>query len=128
MSQRAIAIGTALSQGFGKALSEVFKNASDLKRAYEFFANSKVTFERLIHPHHWRTAFQRSERLTEAGIHRWWKNPKAIATIDQWELIHDVTFHDLRHDFAHRSREAGWTLENVAYYLGHITKKGTPAL
>lgn len=71
---------------------------------------------------------QRSERLTEAGIHRWWKNLKAHATVDEWELIYDVTFHDLRHDFAHRAREAGWTLEEVAYYLGHITKKGTPAI
>jgi len=71
---------------------------------------------------------QRNERLTEAGIHRWWKNIKAQATVSEWELIHDVTFHDLRHDFAHRAREAGWTLEEVAYYLGHITKKGTPAI
>lgn len=71
---------------------------------------------------------QRSQRLTEAGIHRWWKNLKAHATVNEWELIHDVTFHDLRHDFAHRAREAGWTLEEVAYYLGHITNKGTPAI
>lgn len=71
---------------------------------------------------------QRSERLSEAGIHRWWKNIKAHATVGEWELINDVTFHDLRHDFAHRAREAGWTLEEVAYYLGHITKKGTPAI
>jgi integrase len=71
---------------------------------------------------------QRSERLTVAGIHRWWKNIKAQANVEEWELIHDVTFHDLRHDFAHRAREAGWTLEEVAYYLGHITKKGTPAI
>ena len=25
-------------------------------------------------------------------------------------------------------REAGWNLEEVAYYLGHITKKGAPAI
>lgn len=29
---------------------------------------------------------------------------------------------------AHRAREAGWSLEEVAYYLGHVTKKGTPAI
>ena len=40
----------------------------------------------------------------------------------------DVTFHDLRHDFAHRARAAGWTVEEIAYYLGHTTKKGTPAI
>lgn len=71
---------------------------------------------------------QRSNQLTAAGIHRWWKNIKAHATVNEWELIYDITFHDLRHDFAHRAREAGWTLEEVGYYLGHITRKGTPAI
>ena len=71
---------------------------------------------------------QRSERLTEEGIHHWFRTLKARATKDQWEHIADLTFHDLRHDFAHRAREAGWSLEEVAYYLGHVTKKGTPAI
>ena len=71
---------------------------------------------------------QRSERLTEEGIHHWFRTLKASATKGQWELIYDLTFHDLRHDFAHRAREAGWSLEEVAYYLGHVTKKGTPAI
>ena len=53
-----------------------------------------------------------------------WANPN----IEQWELIADLSFHDLRHDFAHRAREAGWTLEEIAYYLGHVTVKGTPAI
>jgi len=34
----------------------------------------------------------------------------------------------LGHDFAHRARAAGWSLEEVAYYLGHITKSGMPAI
>jgi site-specific recombinase XerD len=71
---------------------------------------------------------QRSERLTEEGIHYWFRTLKAHATKDQWTYIADLTFHDLRHDFAHRAREAGWSLEEVAYYLGHVTKKGTPAI
>ena len=71
---------------------------------------------------------QRSERLTEEGIHYWFRTLKAHATKDQWEYIADLTFHDLRHDFAHRAREAGWSLEEVAYYLGHVTRKGTPAI
>jgi site-specific recombinase XerD len=71
---------------------------------------------------------QREERLSEAGIHHWFRTLKARATKDQWELIEDVTFHGLRHDFAHRAREAGWTIEDVAYYLGHVTKQGTPAI
>ncbi len=71
---------------------------------------------------------QRAERLTEAGIHHWWRTLKAQVRKDEWELIADITFHDLRHDFAHRAREAGWTLEELAYYLGHVTQQGTPAI
>jgi site-specific recombinase XerD len=71
---------------------------------------------------------QRNQQLTEAGIHHWFRTLKRQATSDQWEKIADLTFHNLRHDFAHRAREAGWTLEEVAYYLGHVTKKGTPAI
>jgi hypothetical protein len=67
---------------------------------------------------------QRGERLTEAGIHHWFRTLKTQATKDEWELINDVTYHELRHDFAHRTREAGWTIEEVAYYLGHVTRKG----
>ena len=71
---------------------------------------------------------QRAPRLTEAGVHHWFRKLRSKATKDEWELIGDVTFHDLRHDFAHRAREAGWHLEEVAYYLGHVTRKGTPAI
>lgn len=71
---------------------------------------------------------QRNQQLTEAGIHHWFRAIKQRATADQWEKIADLSFHDLRHDFAHRAREAAWTLEEIAYYLGHVTKKGTPAI
>lgn len=71
---------------------------------------------------------QRAPRLTEAGVHHWLRKLKKKATKDEWELVGDVTFHDLRHDFAHRAREAGWTVEEIAYYLGHTTNKGTPAI
>lgn len=71
---------------------------------------------------------QRAPRLTEAGVHHWFRKLRSKATRDEWELVSDVTFHDLRHDFAHRAREAGWTIEEVAYYLGHTTNKGTPAV
>jgi len=71
---------------------------------------------------------QRSDRLSEAGVHHWLRTLKRKATKEEWDLVHDVTFHDLRHDFAHRAREAGWTLEELAYYLGHITRRGTPAV
>jgi len=36
LNERAMSIGRALSQGFGKALSEIFSSANVLKRAYEF--------------------------------------------------------------------------------------------
>lgn len=71
---------------------------------------------------------QRAERLTENGVHRWFTTLRSIARKDEWELIADVTFHDLRHDFAHRARAAGWQLEELAYYLGHVTARGTPAI
>ncbi len=71
---------------------------------------------------------QRSLHLTEDGIHYWFRTLKQRANTEEWELIKDLSFHDLRHDFAHRAREAGWTLEEIAYYLGHITMKGTPAI
>jgi site-specific recombinase XerD len=71
---------------------------------------------------------QRGERLSEAGIHHWFRALKAQATHAEWALIADLSFHDLRHDFAHRARAADWSLEAVAYYLGHVTKKGTPAI
>jgi integrase len=72
---------------------------------------------------------QRSARLSEAGIHHWFRTLKTQARQgEEWEQIKDITFHDLRHDFAHRARAAGWSIEEVAYYLGHITKRGSPAI
>src|SRR6266487_1611638 len=71
---------------------------------------------------------QRSQRLSEDGIHYWFRTLKQQANKEEWELTGSLTFHDLRHDFAHRAREAGWTLEEVACYLGHVTMKGLPAI
>ena len=71
---------------------------------------------------------QRSLRLSEAGIHHWFRKLKAKAAKTEWDLIHDITFHDLRHDFAHHARQRGWSLEELAYYLGHVTQQGTSAI
>jgi site-specific recombinase XerD len=71
---------------------------------------------------------QKSGHLTENGIHRWFASLKKKATKAEWELIHDITFHELRQDFAHRARKAGWSLEEIAYYLGHVTKQGAPVI
>lgn len=68
-------------------------------------------------------------RLGEAAIHEWFKTFKATATHEEWECIEEITFHDLRHDFAHRAKkEAGLDDGELAVYLGHITKRGTPAI
>ncbi|TVX85649.1 tyrosine-type recombinase/integrase [Paenibacillus agilis] len=71
---------------------------------------------------------KRSERLTENGLHRWFNKIKTDSRKDEWILIEDITFHDLRHDFAHRARKAGWKLEEIALYLGHINNQGTAAI
>jgi site-specific recombinase XerD len=71
---------------------------------------------------------QRSERLTEAGLHHWFRSLKQQATSEEQAVIAPIGFHDLRDDFASRALSAGWTLEEIAYYLGHVTLKGTPAI
>lgn len=71
---------------------------------------------------------QRSARLSEAGLHHWFRSLKQQATPDQQAMIADISFHDLRDDFASRALSAGWTLEEIAYYLGHVTLRGTPAV
>jgi hypothetical protein len=46
LSDRAYSIGKKISEGFGKALSEIFKGGSELKRAYEFSPMSKQNLAR----------------------------------------------------------------------------------
>jgi len=41
LNERAMSIGKALSQGFGKALSAIFNRGTVLKRAYEFLPTQK---------------------------------------------------------------------------------------
>lgn len=67
---------------------------------------------------------KRDGRLTEQGIHYWFRTLKAQATRGQAQMIQGLTFHDLRSDFAHRAREMGWSLEEIENYLGLATKKG----
>lgn len=71
---------------------------------------------------------QRCDRLSEAGIHHWFRQLKIHAKQTEWPHIQTVTFHDLRHDWAHRARAAGWNLEEIAYYLGHVTSRGQVAI
>ena len=76
----------------------------------------------------WLRRQGRPDRLSARGIDHLWRKAKQQATREEWALIQDITFHDLRHDFAHRARAAGWHLEEIAVYLGHQTNEGTPAI
>jgi site-specific recombinase XerD len=73
-------------------------------------------------------ASQRSERLTEEGIYYWFRTLKAQGSRDQRAVIEDLSFNNLRHDFAQRARVARWLPEEVAYYLGQVTQQGMTAL
>lgn len=76
----------------------------------------------------WLRQQGRPDQLSARGIDHLWQQAKRRATQAEWALIHDITFHDLRHDFAHRARLAGWHLEEIAVYLGHQTQDGAPAI
>lgn len=76
----------------------------------------------------WLRQHNQPDHVTTRGLSHQWAALKQQATHVEWERIHAVTFHDLRHDFAHRARAAGWSLEDLAVYLGHQTKAGTPAI
>ena len=76
----------------------------------------------------WLRQQGRPDHLTVRGIGHIWTTLKQRARQDEYELVHDITFHDLRHDFAHRARATGWALEEIAVYLGHQTRDGLPAI
>jgi len=71
---------------------------------------------------------QRGHRLTEAGLHHWFHALKTQVPSSERKLIEAITFHDLRDDFIHRALETGWTLEEIAYYVGNVTNLGTLAV
>lgn len=76
----------------------------------------------------WLRQQGRPDHLSERGIEHLWMQFKRQGTSEEWNLIAEVTFHDLRHDFAHRARQSGWLLEEIAVYAGHQTKDGAPAI
>ena len=61
LTQRAVLIEEKLAVKYGKPLSSVFSGASELKRAYEFFANKKTCFNKVTEPYHQKTASCLSE-------------------------------------------------------------------
>ena len=62
-------------------------------------------------------------RLRESAIHAWFQELRGAATPEEWELIGELTFHDLRRDFAFRAREAGFSETELAAYLGLVRKR-----
>ena len=56
LTKRAMFIESRLSLKYGKPLSSIFERASDLKRAYEFFANAKTSLTSVCEPYHLQTA------------------------------------------------------------------------
>jgi site-specific recombinase XerD len=63
-------------------------------------------------------------RLGESAIHAWFQQLREAATPEEWELIGALTFHTLRRDFEFRAREAGFTEDELAAYLGRVRKRG----
>ncbi len=61
LTKRAMFIESRLSLKYGKPLSAIFERASDLKRAYEFFANPKTSLNSVCQPYHLQTAEQIKE-------------------------------------------------------------------
>lgn len=68
------------------------------------------------------------DHLSARGIEHLWTKLKQQASQEAYALLQDIRFHDLRHDLAHRARQVGWTLEEIAVYLGHQSKDGSPAI
>lgn len=90
----------------------------DQESLYVFTSQRAAWLRQQGHPDH----------LSERGIEHLWMQVKQKGTNAEWQLIAGITFHDLRHDFAHRARAAGWSLEELAVYAGHQTKDGAPAI
>jgi site-specific recombinase XerD len=90
----------------------------DPASAYVFTSQRSASLRRQTRP----------DNLSSRGIEHLWTRVKARATRTEWEHIQAVTFHDLRHDWAHRARASGWPLEDIAVYLGHQTREGVPAI
>ncbi len=72
----------------------------------------------------WLRQHRRPDHLSERGIEHLWAQFKRQGSYEEWKLIADIPFHD----FAHRARQSGWSLEEIAVYAGHQTKDGVPAI
>ena len=98
--------------------TEPFELERDPESAYVFTSQRAA----------WLRQHGRPDHLSERGIEHLWAQFKRQGTYEEWKLIADIPSHDLRHDFAHRARQSGWSLEEIAVYAGHQTKDGAPAI
>ncbi len=55
LDERAKLIFKRLKNQYGKPLSKIFKKSSELKRAYEFFANLRTSFKKIVESSHYQT-------------------------------------------------------------------------
>lgn len=107
-----------------RALDDYLREPADSRDARDSESDFLFTSQRAA----WLRSEGRSDQLSARGIDYLWRKTKQQASREEWAYIHGITFHDLRHDFAHRARAAGWHLEEIAVYLGHQTNEGTPAI
>ena len=89
LTKRAIFISEALFLKYGQPLSQVFKNASELKRTYEFLNNPKTSFQKVIKPNHIRTAHLVAELplILAVGDTTYLDYKKILAKRDQYGPI-----------------------------------------
>lgn len=102
-----------------RALSQYLTTHERDPNSHYIFTSQRAT---------WLRKQGRPDHLSTRGIGHLWAKLKANAPFELHARIADITMHDLRHDFAHRARHSGWNLEEIAVYLGHQTRAGTPAI
>lgn len=107
-----------------RALYDYLQQPPDVSDARDPESHYVFTSQRA----NWLRRQGKPDHLSPRGVEHLWLKLKQQAPHDMWDLIHDVRFHDLRHDWAHRARSAGWSLEEIAVYAGHQTKDGAPAI
>ena len=66
-------------------------------------------------------------RLRESAIHAWFQKLRESALPEERDLLGGLTFHNLRRDFEFRAREAGFTEDELATYLGRGHGRGSTA-
>lgn len=71
---------------------------------------------------------QRGSKMTNNAVNRWFTSLLKKAPVDQYEEIKEISWHDLRHDTAHRLLDDGWSESEISIFMGHIRRDGSPSL